>query len=165
MPRLQLDIAHVRQLPLLHGTTIPEEYLDIMGHMNVMWYTHLFSVAMGGLSHLVGLTWEYMQSHRVGTFALESHIRYLSEVQAGQNIEIHTRVLGRTEKRFHALHFMTNLEKQDVSATFEFVAAYIDMTKRRMAPIPPDIARSLDDLIAEHQKLRWPAPICGGMAS
>jgi len=30
-------------LPVLHRADIPETYLDEMGHMNVMWYTHLFS--------------------------------------------------------------------------------------------------------------------------
>lgn len=39
----------LRQLPLTHQATIPEDYLDSMGHMNVMWYTHLFAHAMLGI--------------------------------------------------------------------------------------------------------------------
>ena len=135
----------------------------MMGHMNVMWYTHLFSLAMGGLFQLVGLSWEQMKQLQGGTFALESHIRYLSEVHGGQAIEIHSRLLSRSEKRFHALHFMTNSERQDVSATFEVVGAYIDMRSRRMAALPNEVTQRLDTLIAEHGKLEWEAPTCGVM--
>ena len=37
-------------LPITHRAVIPDDYLDEMGHMNVMWYTHLFSLARGGSS-------------------------------------------------------------------------------------------------------------------
>ena len=134
-----------------------------MGHMNVMWYTHLFSVGMGGLFQILGLNWEHVEEHQGGTFALESHTRYLSEVRVGQAVEIRSRLLGRSEKRFHVLHFMTNHEKQDVSATFEAVSAHVDMRSRRMAALPMDVTQRLDTLIAEHASLEWKAPTCGIM--
>lgn len=164
MPRLQIDVDHVRQLPVTHEATIPEDYLDAMGHMNVMWYTHLFSTAMGGMFHLVGLEWEHLEKFGAGTFALEAHIRYLSEVRVGQHVALHSRFLGRSEKRFHAIHFMVNRDKDDVSATFESVGAYIDLTKRRMAALPPDIAERADKVIAEHRALDWEAPLSGIMS-
>jgi len=162
--RIQLDTDRVRRLPMTHSTLIPDEYMDAMGHMNVMWYTHLFSVAMGGTLHLLGLNWKEMAENHIGTFALESHIRYLSEVCVGQTVEIHSRLLGRTTKRFHAIHFMTNLARNDVSATFEVVGAYIDLKVRRMAPMPEEWTRELDRLISEHNQLDWDATTCGVMA-
>lgn len=164
MPSLRLDVSDVRQLPLTHRTVVPEEYLDAMGHMNVMWYTHLFSMAMGGLFDLVGLTWEEIRHYQGGTFALESHNRYLAEVRVGETIEIHSRLLDRTEKRFHAMHFMTNQTQENVAASFEVVGAYIDLRSRRMAPFPDRIAAQLDWTIGEHRKLRWPAPTSGVMS-
>jgi len=163
MPRIHLDINLVRKLPTTHTATIPGDYLDDMGHMNVMWYTHLFSMAMGGMFQLIGLTPEHVQQHHGGSFALESHIRYLSEVRVGHSIQVHTRLLGRSSKRYHVLHAMINDHKQDVAATFEAVGAYIDMRTRRMAAFPPEITQPLDRLIAEHQQLEWPAPVCGIM--
>jgi acyl-CoA thioester hydrolase len=161
--RISLDIADVKQLPMVHRTTIPEEYLDDMGHMNVMWYTHLFSVAMGGMFQSVGLHWENLEKHHGGTFALESHIRYLSEVRVGQTVEIHSRMIGRSEKRFHAILFMTNQDKADVSAVFEFVGAYVDLLARRMASIPSHAAEKIDQLASQDNALPWEAPICGVM--
>lgn len=163
MPKIHLDIELVRLLPRTHSATIPGDYLDDMGHMNVMWYTHLFSMAMGGMFQLIGLTQEHVQQRHGGSFALESHIRYLSEVRVGHSIQVHTRLLGRTSKRYHLLHVMINDQKRDVAATFEAVGAYIDMRTRRMAEFPPDITQPLDRFIAEHQQLAWPAPVCGIM--
>ena len=163
MPRLHLNIDDVRQLPLTHEATIPEDYLDAMGHMNVMWYTHLFSTAMGGMFHLVGLDWEHLEDDGAGTFALEAHIRYLSEVRVGHRVELHSRIVGRSDKRFHAIHFMVNLDKQDVSATFESVGAYIDLHARRMAQFPAEIAAKFDQYVEQHAALNWPAPLSGIM--
>ncbi len=163
MPKIHLDIELVRALPRTYTATIPGDYLDDMGHMNVMWYTHLFSMAMGGMLQLIGLTPEHVQQRHGGSFALESHIRYLSEVRVGHSIQVHTRLLGRSAKRYHVLHAMINQEKQDLAATFEAVGAYIDMRTRRMADFPPEIAEPLDRLIEQHRQLQWTAPVCGIM--
>lgn len=164
MPRISLDIEQVRQLPQTHAATIPEEFLDAMGHMNVMWYTHLFSVGMGGLLQRVGFSIDPVEKNHSGTFALESHIRYLSEVLVGHRIEVHARVVGLSAKRYHVMQFMTNLDKRDVSATFEVVSSYIDLRHRRVAPLPDSIAEQFDRLLRQHERLNWVAPVCGTMA-
>lgn len=163
MTKIRIDIERVRQLPVTHTAQIPVDYLDDMGHMNVMWYTHLFSVAMGGMLRMIGITPEHVEQQQGGSFALECHIRYLSEVRAGQGITVHTRMIGRTAKRYQVLHVMYNEHKRDVAATFEAIGAYIDMRTRRMAPFPPHIAARLDELITDHQQLSWPPPLCGIM--
>lgn len=164
MSRTPIHFEQVRPLPLTHTSEIPEEFLDAMGHMNVMWYTHLFGFGMGGLLQQLEVPWSKMAEDDGGTFALETHIRYLSEVRVGQHIETHARLLGRTEKRFHLLHFMINLDKQDVSATFETITAYVDLRVRKMAPMPLKLAHGLDQLIEQHARLDWDAPVCGSMA-
>jgi len=165
MPRVNLNLDDVRQLPVTHRQTIPEEYLDVMGHMNVMWYTHLFGEGMGGVFRMIGLDWERLQDPPRGSFALETHIRYVSEVRVQQTVEIHSRIIARSEKRFHLMHFMSNCDKQDLSATFEVVVGYIDMSRRRMAALPDDVAAQLDRLIAEHAQLTWAPPSCGVMTA
>ncbi len=163
MPRVKLSYEQVIQLPKTHSTTIAEEYLDAMGHMNVMWYTHLFSVGMGSLMNSVGLEWEVITEHHAGTFALESHVRYFSEVRVGQEIALYGRVIARSEKRFQAMQFMINQDKRDVSASLEVINAYIDLNARRMAAMPKQVRENLDRLILEHSQLDWPAPVCGIM--
>src|SRR4051812_22801694 len=101
-----MDITALQALPVTQRALIPESYLDEMGHMNVMWYTHLFSNATGGIFDRIGLTDVYCEANRAGAFALEQHIRYLKEVRAGDRVTVRTRLLGRTAKRMHFMHFL-----------------------------------------------------------
>jgi acyl-CoA thioester hydrolase len=142
---------------------IPESYLDEMGHMNVMWYTHLFSGAVGGLFKLLGLTRDYFESNRAGSFALEFHVRFLAEVRAGKHITIRTRLLARSAKRLHFISFMTVDQDDVLAATEEAVGTHVDMTIRRSAPYPAHIADRIDWMLAEHLRLSWEAPLCGVM--
>jgi acyl-CoA thioester hydrolase len=159
----QLSSIHLADLPETARQTIPAEYLDLMGHMNVMWYTHLFSNATIRFFEMIGLTREYMQANRSGSFALEVHVRYYAEVHVGQEVVLYTRALGRSAKRFHMMHFLS-IGEETLSATSEFVSAHIDLTTRRMAPLPEPIAAALDRLIDQHRRLSWQPPVCGVMA-
>ena len=112
---------------------------------------------------MIGLNHAYMEAEHAGTFALEMHNRYLSEVLVDHHVTMRSRLIARSPKRLHMLHFMFNEDKQDVAATEEVISAHIDLSIRRMAPYPPVIADKVDAILAEHQALDWPAPVCGVM--
>ena len=150
-------------LPITCEATIPESYLDSMGHMNVMWYTHLFSRSIGGLFKLVGMDRNYFQTHHTGSFALAQHFVYRKEVRVGEHVTLRARVLARSEKKFHIMHFMTKDDGHVLASTAEFLGAHIDMMTRRTAPFAPHIADNLDRLLAEHSTLGWDAPVCGAL--
>jgi acyl-CoA thioesterase FadM len=150
-------------LPITHRALIPESYLDEMGHMNVMWYTHLFSYGAWGLFQMVGMTEDYFQKNNAGSFALEQHFKYLKEVRVGQHVTIRSRVVGRSAKRWHLVHFMIIDELDVLAAIAECVHTHVDMTVRRSSPMPPTITDAIDRLLAEHTKLTWAAPVCGTM--
>jgi acyl-CoA thioester hydrolase len=135
-----------------------------MGHMNVMWYTHLFGMGAWGLFQMVGLNRDYFEANKAGSFALEQHFCYLKEVRVGQEIVIRSRVLGRTAKRWHLMHFMTLGDGDELAATSECVHAHIDMRVRRSAPMPLAICEAIDRLLAEHERLPWEAPRCGALS-
>ena len=50
------------KLPLTHQQEILPEYEDMMGHMNVMYYTYLFDRATYGLFGMFGFGVEYHRS-------------------------------------------------------------------------------------------------------
>lgn len=150
-------------LPLTHRAVIPESYLDEMGHMNVMWYTHLFSESAWGLFQLVGMTGEHFKTHGTGSFALTQHFRYLKEVRHGHHVTLRSRVLGRSAKRWHTMQFMTIDELDVLAATAEVVSTYVDLTIRRSAVMPAEIADAIDRLLVAHARLDWDAPTCGVM--
>lgn len=156
IPTLQLQT-----LPRFHRQTIPEDYLDVMGHMNVRWYMALFDAAAWPYFASFGMDRAYYESQHGGGFALQHFIRYLAEVRVGETVAVHTRTLGRSAKRIHFMHFMINETTDTLAATLEALGAHADVQARRTSPFPPPIAARIDALLAEQKQLPWEAPVCG----
>lgn len=150
-------------LPISHQAAIRPEYIDIMEHMNVMWYIHLFDQATRRFFDSFGFGEGYRFESGFGSFALEQHVRYLAEVREGETITIRTRALGRSAKVIHFMHFMLRDRDNALSATGELVGMHADLKARRGTPFPPAIAARYDAILAEHQGLDWEAPVCGAM--
>ena len=164
MPPIQpIAIQDIEQLPLISQAVITENYLDVMGHMNVRYYLALFDEASWTFFQSFGMTETYYKDSLAGAFALEHHIRYLSEVRLGETVHIHARLLQRNAKRIHFMYFMVNVNKAVLSATLESVVSHTNLKQRRTSPYPPEIAVHLDAIIAEHSQLGWDAPVNGHM--
>ena len=150
-------------LPVTCEANIPDSYRDEMGHMNVMWYTHLFSQSTCGFLELIGIDQPYFEQNDRGTFALEAHIQYLAEVRIDMRVEVRTQAVGRSDKRFHLMHYLIVLDDDILASTGEFVGAHIDMQTRRMSAFPEIVQAPLDRLIREHSSVEFDVPLCGIM--
>jgi acyl-CoA thioester hydrolase len=142
-------------------TVVPADWIDFMGHMNVMWYTHLFGTGVLEFFKTVGLTQAYFKENNTGSFVLEQHIRYMAEVRVGETVSARARAIGRSEKK---LHFMVVLIKEDtkvLAATSEIITGHIDMSRRRTSPIPSPIAFAFDTILGLHTNLAWSVPANG----
>jgi acyl-CoA thioester hydrolase len=148
-------------LPILHQETIRDDYLDVMGHMNVRWYITIFDDASWQFFASFGMDESYFQRQNCGAFALWQCIHYLAEICAGEQVSVHGRLLGYSEKRFHFMLFMFNETSGKVAATMEVLGAHVDLAKRRMTPVPSYITTQMDALLAEHEQLNWEAPVIG----
>ncbi len=159
----ELTPTQIHQLPRFYRATIPEAYLDVMGHMNIRHYMWLFDEAAWGFFSAFGMTEQFIHSSTSAAFALEHHVRYLAEVHVGETVAIHTRVNGRTAKRIHFIHFMLNETTGTLAATLEVIASHANRDTRRTTPFPDEIAAQIDQFVAEHSQLAWSAPLCGVM--
>ncbi|HLU09421.1 MAG TPA: thioesterase family protein [Oceanobacillus sp.] len=160
-----IPLEEIIALPLIYQTTIPPEYRDENGHMNVRWYMMIFDEAGYPFVAMLGITPEFHQQHGTGGFDLEHHLHYLNEVHVGDKIAVYVRVLGRSAKRIHYMMFMVNETRGTLASTFECVNSFADLTVRRTALYPPEIAAKIDALLAQHQALHWDAPVCGVMGA
>lgn len=160
----QIPIEKIKALPYLHTETVKEEHLDAMGHMNIRHYLGFFDNAGWGLfANSFGLTLDYYQSHTVGMFALKQFLHYTAEVRLGDVVDIYARAISRTQKRVHFMMFMVNKKEDVVSAIFESVGSFADLTTRRTAPFPDEIAHKIDAMLAIHQHLDWQPPLSGAL--
>src|SRR5688572_15500286 len=140
MSRIDIKFEMLEPLPETFRITIPESYHDILGHMNIQYYVHIYERATWGLFDHMGMTLEALQAKQAGAFALKQFIQYLSEVQAGETVTVRSRLLGFSAKRLHFFHFMVKESTLNIASTFEVLATYVDMTTRRSAAFPPDFA-------------------------
>lgn len=155
------NTAEIEQLPCYFRTVVPEAYLDAMGHMNIRYYLALFDDAAWELFADIGMHTDYYKAYTAGAFALEHHIHYLAEVHQGDRIAVYSRMLARTAKRIHFMHFMLNETQQKLAATLEAVGSHADLTVRRTSPFPAHIAANIDAMLANHVQVSWEAPVCG----
>lgn len=160
-----IALEHITALPLLMQMTVPDDYRDTNDHMNVRHYLTLFDEAGYPMYERLGLTPDFLTPRSGGGFDLEHHISYLNEVRVGETVTLHARMVARTAKRMHYLMFMVNATQGKLAAIFECVNSYADLSARRTAPWPPEIAAAIDAMLAEAAALHWPAPVCGVMSA
>ncbi len=160
-----IPLEHITALTPSYRVTIPPQYEDENGHMNMRWYLAIFDEAGYPLAAEFGLTQEFHQAHRTGGYDLEHHIHYLNEVHVGDTVVVYARLLGRSAKRIHYMMFLVNETTSKLAAIFECVNSFADLTLRRTAPYPPQISAKIDTLLAAHQGLNWDAPVCGVMSA
>lgn len=166
MPVTPPSTAEVRELtPPPMQITIPPEWEDENGHVNVQFYLTLYERGGRPLMESLGMDDSYFSERRLGVFDLEHHISYFSEIHVGESVSVFTRLLDRTEKRFHGIVFIVNDSRDQLACTLEFIASGADLEARRSTPYPDDIAAALDRIIAEHRRLSWDAPVCGVMSA
>jgi len=155
---MSIDLSN---LPVTNQKTIPQDYIDIMGHMNVMWYIHIFDHGTRNLFDSFGYWGDYIRQTGMGSFALESHICYLQEVKLGESVTVRSRLLDRSAKTLHFVHFMTRDHDDAMAATLELITAHANLTERKITPFPQQILDRLDPMLKSHQNLAWPAPVSG----
>lgn len=159
----RISLTVLKALPVYLCKTIPPDYMDIMGHMNIRWYFDMFAKSGRKFFTSHGLGEDYFRDGNFGVFTLKQYIQYFAEVRVGQTVAIHTRLIDRSDKRFHFMHFMINETTTRLASTFEALITHADLKIRRAAPMPAHIAQQFDATLAEDEPLDWEAPVCGAM--
>lgn len=149
-------------LPRTHSQTIPPEYMDLNGHMNVMYYTHVGNMALRSFFDSMGLHEKLFVPGRRGMFALRQVISYINELREGEEIAVHSGLIGYDRKRVHFMHYVISLTHQRVAAYDERLAMYIDMSVRRSTEFEPEIVAHLETL-KQQTAPGWHPPLSGAI--
>ncbi len=108
MPAAMPNLDQVRQLPPLLTLTIPADWQDINGHVNVQYYLRIYDLAGEPLMRLFGIDERQFHDDQFGYFDLEHHLWYLAEMHVGDVVTAHFRFLRQNAKRFHGVMFIAN---------------------------------------------------------
>ncbi len=155
-------LEQISELPVATEMTVPEGFLDENMHMNISHYLTLCARGVGARCDQMGLDQDYIDIRRLTVFTAEQHIRYFAELRLDQDLSVHTRLLGRSDKVLHAMAFLVNRSTNALACSFEVTLVHVGMDTRAAEPFPVDIADRID-LTLKDDNFSWPAPVCGVM--
>ncbi len=130
----------IPDLPQTGDMMVPPEWTDYNGHMNEAFYLVAAAEATDRFLDMIGAGPAYVAAGR-SFFTVETHIRYLAEVESGTRLIVTTQLLGAEGKRLHLFHRI--LRHQELAATVETLLIHTDLTSRRACPPDPAIAEAL----------------------
>lgn len=136
--------------------TVRDAWIDYNGHMNVGYYHVAFDLAAEPFFAWLGLDDDYRRTHRVSTFALESHLNFLREVKAGDRLRFEAMLVDFDYKRIHFFQRMYHADEGYLAATYESLSVHVDMTRRRTAPMGEPLRARLDAVLSAHRELPRP---------
>ena len=142
--------------PYRSSTMVVEpEWIDYNGHLNMAYYNVLFDRGADDLFELFGISPDYPNTRGYSTFSAEFHVCYLRELKEGDQVYVTSQLLDMDEKRFH---FFQQIHHEDgwISATGEGLGLHIDMSGPKVAPMPPDVAAKMRDVLDAHSALPRP---------
>lgn len=140
-------LALVVSLPATINQEVPNSFVDQNGHMNI---THYFErAARGAWKGLVelGMPEEYAATGS-SFFTAAHHIRYFSELLAGDRFAVHVGLADRTEKAVHSVAFVVDCTHARVASVMESCHVHVSLRTRRATPIPGWLIGPLDNEIS-----------------
>ncbi|WP_148613528.1 thioesterase family protein [Nocardioides rubriscoriae] len=142
-------LDQVRSLPAYYGMTVPDDYIDQNGHMNISRYFELGAWAPWRRLEEMGADDSYIPERGLSFFTVEHHIRYLAELRLGEAFSVRPAIVARTGKAVHGISFVVDEGRDRIVCTMELLWVHVSMQARRAAPIPDDVAAALDGEIAQ----------------
>ena len=150
--RQESSIEIDQPLPL-HDAVIPVDWTDYNEHLTESRYLHIFGEATDALLRFIGVDGEYL-GQKLSFYTLETHIRYLAEVKAGERVQLTTQLLGADEKRIRLFHRM--FRSASLVATAEHMMLHVDTSVGRACPARPEIRQRLREVADAHSGLDAP---------
>lgn len=152
-----MSAAPAIEAPLaLFSEHVLPDWIDYNGHMNVAFYVLAFDHATDAFFDFVGLGETYRKTQNASTFAVECHVCFMRELQAGTPMRFTTQLLGHDNKRLHYFHRMYHGEEGFLAATLESLSLHVDMATRRVTSMPDPIRTRLDQVWVAHASLPLP---------
>ena len=140
--------------------TVDPKWIDHNGHLNQSYYSLIFDIGLMEIFSAVGLGPPYVKARNASTMTVESHLCFIREVFAGDDVRVSVQFLDVDDKRLHMYCEITHERDGWLSCTSEWMELHIDMATRKTAPWPADIRAKLDAMTEASLKL--PRPIRAG---
>ncbi|MEV0370797.1 acyl-CoA thioesterase [Streptomyces sp. NPDC050636] len=126
------------------GITVRGYETDTQGHLNQSVYLQYAEHARWSLLQACGIRQSAMVDKRVGPVTIETTIRYLRELRAGDEVEVTCGFVWGAGKTFRIEQTVRKLDGT-VAAEVSAVGGMLDLTERKLLKDPREVFRDLAD--------------------
>ena len=144
------------KVPVMWTEKIKSAWCDYNDHLNMAYYILIFDHATDIFHESIGLDEAYRKTADCSTFAVETHTNYLSEVRDADQVYVTTQLLDQNEKCLHYFHRMFHSEKHYLAATTEIMTVHVNLSARKVVPMPGRIQQKVATLCRQHSVLDAP---------
>ena len=141
---------------LLNSTKIINEWTDYNNHMNLSFYILVFDRAAEKILSQFKMGEEAAKKEKRSTMVVETHTTYNNEVKEGDDVEVFLSYFSHDKKRLHYKLEMYEKGKNNLSATTEVLALYMNLDLRKVAEFENEKLLIMDKFIEENnQKFKF----------
>ena len=141
---------------LLNTTKIINEWTDYNNHMNLSFYILVFDKAAEKILSQFKMGEEAAKKEKRSTMVVETHTTYNNEVKEGDDVEVFLSYFNHDKKRLHYKLEMYEKGKNNLSATTEVLALYMNLDLRKVAEFENEKLLIMDKFIEENnQKFKF----------
>ena len=142
----------------LYQSTVPVDWLDYNGHMSEWCYLLLVGNAADAFFRYVGIDEAYRAAGR-SLYTAETHLHHLREAALGDRLGVPLQLLDVGPKSLHLFHTVRDEVTHADVATAEQLLVHVDMASGRVVPMPDELGRRLEAILAAHAGLPKPAAV------
>jgi len=141
---------------LLNSTKIINEWTDYNNHMNLSFYILVFDKAAEKILSQFKMGEEAAKKEKRSTMVVETHTTYNNEVKEGDDVEVFLSYFNHDKKRLHYKLEMYEKGKNNLSATTEVLALYMNLDLRKVAEFENEKLLIMDKFIEKNnQKFKF----------
>ena len=122
----------------LWSGAVLDEWIDYNGHMSEGFYGVAFGKASDGYLTRMGFD-EHYRAVGGSFYTVETHIRFIDELDPDTPLAVDTTVAGGDPKRVHLFHELRRADDEALAATQESLMLHVDTRIDRVAPMADEL--------------------------
>ena len=132
---------------LLTNKKIIKDWIDYNGHMNLSYYILVFDMGAEVILSKFEMGEHSAKTTKKSTMVVETRTNYLKEVKENEEVIISLSYFDHDKKRLHYKLEMYEKSNNNLSATTEVLALYMNLNERKVSEFEKEKIKIMDDFI------------------
>lgn len=134
-------------MTIVHRERCREEWIDYNGHMSEAYYVLVFGHATDRVLEEIGMDPAHREATGTSVYTSEAHLRYLGQVEAGEELVVRSSLVGASDKVIHLWHELS--ADGGVRATEEVLGLHVDVPSGRVTAFAEAQVRRIEELLVD----------------